>query len=152
MRIFVDGDACPVKEEILAVARAKNIEVIFVVSTASYFCRDWDVTQVLVDNLPQAVDIAIINRIQAGDVVVTQDYGLALLVLGKLGKAISPAGNVFHDQNIDRLLLNRHINFEARKAGVRLKGPKKRSAKDHARFLRNFDTLLENGHKFSDDV
>lgn len=143
MRILVDGDACPVKEEIVAIAQERSLEVIFVVSTASYFNRDWKVKQIVVDSLPQAVDIAIINRVETGDVVVTQDYGLAAIVLGKKGRAISPRGYFFNDDNIDRLLQRRHIHHEARKAGVRIKGPRKRSEEDSARFCRNFQRLLD---------
>ena len=143
MRILVDGDACPVKEDIVAIAQERDIEVIFVVSTASYFNRDWKVKQIIVDSLPQAVDIAIVNRVEVGDVVVTQDYGLAALVLGKKGKAISPRGYFFNDGNIDRLLQRRHIHHEARKAGVRIKAPRKRSEKDRARFCKNFQRLLD---------
>jgi uncharacterized protein YaiI (UPF0178 family) len=143
MRILVDGDACPVKEDIVAIAQERDLDVIFIVSTASYFNRDWKVKQIIVDSFPQAVDIAIVNRVEAGDVVVTQDYGLAALVLGKKGKAISPRGYFFNDDNIDRLLQKRHIHHEARKAGVRVKGPKKQSAKDKKRFHRNFRRLLD---------
>ncbi len=142
MKILVDGDSCPVKEAIIAIAAKKKIEVIFVVSTASYFDRGWNVQKVLVDSLPQAVDIAIINRVEAGDVVVTQDYGLASLVLGKKGRAISPKGFFFDDDNIDRLLLRRHIYQAARNSGERIKGPKKRSEKDNLRFRKNFERLL----------
>ena len=109
MKIFVDADACPVKEAIVEIARKNKVDVVFVVSTAGYFDRGWDAEKVLVDSLPQAVDIAIINRVEAGDVVVTQDYGLAALVLGKHGKAISPRGYIFNDRNIDRVLQQKHI-------------------------------------------
>jgi uncharacterized protein YaiI (UPF0178 family) len=143
MRILVDGDACPVKEDIVAIAQKKKVEVVFVVSIASYFDRGWNVKKITVDSLPQAVDIAIVNRVEAGDVVVTQDYGLAALVLGKTGKAISPKGYLFTEANIDRLLQRRHIHHEARKAGVRLKGPKKLSEKDRIRFRNNFQRLLD---------
>ncbi|MCP4396874.1 MAG: YaiI/YqxD family protein [bacterium] len=143
MKIFVDADACPVKETIVRLSKKCGIPVVFVVSTAGYFDRGWHVEKVLVDSLPQAVDIAIINRVEAGDVVVTQDYGLASLVLGKGGKAISPRGYVFHDQNIDRLMLQRHIHSEARKNGMRTKGPRKRSNKDDVRFSKNFNSVLE---------
>lgn len=143
MKILVDADSCPVKKIIVSVAKEKKIDVVFVVSTASYFDRGWNVQKVLVDSLPQAVDIAIVNRVESGDVVVTQDYGLASLVLGKKGRAISPRGFIFKDTNIDRLLQQRHIYHEARKAGVRLKGPKKRSGEDETRFRRNFARLLD---------
>ena len=143
MKIFVDADACPVKEDIVAIAREKDIGVVFVVSMASYFDRGWKVETIMVDSLPQAVDIAFVNRMAAGDVVVTQDYGLASLVLGKMGKAISPRGHVFNDANIDRLLQTRHIHHEARKAGIRLKGPRKHSEEDQTRFYNNFHRLLD---------
>ena len=155
MRILVDGDACPVKEDIVAIAQERSlqlrsgqaIEVIFVISTASYFDRGWNVKKIVVDSLPQAVDIAIVNRVEVGDVVVTQDYGLAALVLGKKGKAISPRGHLFTDENIDRMLHRRHLHYEARKAGIRVKGPKKRSEKDETRFRRNFTRLLDECQK-----
>ena len=143
MKIFVDADACPVKEEVMAIAREHDTDVVFVVSMAGYFDRGWDVEKVLVDSLPQAVDIAIVNRMEAGDIVVTQDYGLALLVLGKRGKAISPSGYVFTDDNIDRCLQRRQIHADARKAGIRTKGPKKRSHQDRNRFIQRFRTLLQ---------
>ena len=143
MKILVDGDACPVKEAIVAIAKEKNIAVMFIVSTAGYFDRGWNVQKIMVDSLPQAVDIAIVNRVEAGDVVVTQDYGLASLVLGKKGKAISPRGYIFNDDNIDRMLYRRHLHHEARKAGIRIKGPKKRSEKDESRFSKNFSRLLD---------
>ena len=143
MKIFVDADACPVKEIIVRLAKKHAVKVVFVVSTSGYFDRGWKAEKVLVDSLPQAVDIAILNRVEAGDIVVTQDYGLASLVLGKQGKAISPRGRVFHEQNIDRLLQQRQIRFEARKAGIRSKGPRKRSSEDDFRFADVLDRLLE---------
>ncbi len=143
MKILVDGDACPVKETILAIAREKDIRVVFVVSTASYFDRGWNAEKVLVDALPQAVDIAIINRVEPGDIVVTQDYGLASLVLGKQGKAISPRGRIFTNDNIDRLLFQRQLHHHARKSGERVRGAKKRSKKEEQRFSQNFQRLLD---------
>ncbi len=143
MKILVDGDSCPVKEAIVSIAKEKKIDVVFVVSTAAYFDRGWNVQKVLVDSLPQAVDIAIVNRVEAGDVVVTQDYGLASLVLAKKGKALSPRGYIFQENNIDRLLERRHLHYEARKAGLRIKGPKKYSEKDKKRFWKNFIYLID---------
>ena len=143
MRIFVDADACPVKEIIIDAAKERRLDLIFVVSFAGYFDRGWNVQKILVDTSPQAVDLAIINRVAAGDLVVTQDYGLASLVIGKGGLAISPCGKIFHEGNMDGLLLQRHMHHEARKAGARVKGPKKRSHEDDARFRNNFAQLLE---------
>ena len=143
MKILVDGDSCPVKEAIVAIASRRKIDVVFVVSTSGYFDRGWKVQTILVDSLPQAADIAIINRVEAGDVVVTQDYGLASIVLGKHGKAITPRGRIFRERSIDSMLERRHLHHEARKAGIRVKGPKKRSAQDESRFRENFLRLLD---------
>jgi uncharacterized protein YaiI (UPF0178 family) len=143
MKIFVDADACPVKEEIVAIAKEYKLSVTFIVSTAGYFERGWDVEKIMVDSMPQAVDIAIINRLESGDIVVTQDYGLALLVLGKRGRAISPRGFIFTNENIDGCLLRRQMNTEARNAGIRRKGPKKRTHKDRDKFERSFRRLLD---------
>lgn len=142
MRIFVDADACPVKEIIVELAKAHGVPVTFVVSFAGYFDRGWDVERVVVDTSPQSVDIALINRVEAGDIVVTQDYGLASLAVGKGAKTISPSGKIFHDGNIDRMLLQRHIHHEARKAGARMKGPKKRTEEDNTRFREHFTQLM----------
>ncbi len=147
MKILVDADACPVKEAIVSIAKARQLDVLFVVSTASYFDRGWNVRKLLVDSIPQAVDIAIINRVEPGDIVVTQDYGLASLVLGRQGKAISPRGHIFHEDKIDQLLTQRHIRHEARKAGVRMKGQRKRSGKDEARFHKNLTLLIDNSQE-----
>ncbi|MDY0096528.1 MAG: YaiI/YqxD family protein [Candidatus Vecturithrix sp.] len=143
MKILVDGDSCPVKEAIVEIASQRKIAVVFVVSTAGYFDRGWKVQTILVDSLPQAADIAIINLAEAGDIIVTQDYGLASIVLGKQGKAISPRGRIFRDRTIESLLERRYLHHEARKAGVRIKGPKKRSAEDERRFRENFIRLLD---------
>ena len=143
MKILVDGDSCPVKEVIVEIAAQRKIEVVFVVSTSGYFDRGWKVETVLVDSLPQAADIAIINRAEAGDIVVTQDYGLASIILGKKGMAITPRGRIFRDRTIDSLLERRYLHHEARKSGIRVKGPKKRSSEDERRFRENFIRLLD---------
>lgn len=143
MRIFVDADACPVKEIIVDVAKEHGVPVTFVVSFAGYFDRGWDVERVVVDTSPQSVDIALINRVEAGDIVVTQDYGLASLAVSKGAKTISPNGKIFHNDNIDHMLLQRHIHHEARKAGARIKGQRKRTEEDNIYFRKNFMRLLE---------
>ena len=68
------------------------------------------------------------------DIVVTQDYGLAAMVLGKGAVAINQNGLVFSDENMDRLLMERHIGQRIRRGGGRTKGPAKRTKDDDARF------------------
>ncbi len=143
MKILVDADACPVKDIILDLVRQRNLKVIWVVSLNHYSQREDPVQVVVVDALPQAVDIALINRVEPMDIVVTQDYGLAALVLGKKGRAISPAGYIFTEMTMDSLLEKRHLRATARRAGFKIKGPRKRDPKDDQRFRRNFINLLD---------
>lgn len=91
-----------------------------------------------------AVDLALINRASKGDIVVTQDYGVAALALGKGAFAIHNSGKVFSDDNIDGLLMDRHLAKKARisKSKHHLKGPKKRTADDDLRFQKNLLGLI----------
>ena len=90
------------------------------------------------------MDIALINLCQRGDIVVTQDYGVAALALGKGAKAIHQSGRWYTDENIDGLLMERHMAKVARrKSKNHLKGPAKRTEEDDRRFEENFRRLLE---------
>ena len=117
MRIFVDADACPVKDVIFVVAKHYAIQVIIVNSISHYSSFVDGVEYVIVDNVPEAADIAIINRIKAGDILVTQDYGLASLVLGKGVKALHHSGKSYTSKNIDHLLFKRHLSAKIRRSG-----------------------------------
>lgn len=129
MKIFIDGDACSTKKIRRKLARKRGAEVVTVVSIEN--CSDFHQRgdKIVVDSAPQATDIEIFNRMQQGDIVVTKDYGLASLVLGKKGKAISPSGFVYTQKNIEMLLQQRYVNGILRNAGSRRK---KRAAKHHS--------------------
>ncbi len=142
MRILVDADACPVKELIVRTARPKGIPVILF----SDFCHalsDGYSAIVTVDKGRDSVDIALANRTEAGDIVVTQDYGLAALALGKGAKALHPGVMVYTAENIDSLLLTRHIGQKVRRGGGRTKGPRKRTAAEDESFLQALLRLIE---------
>jgi uncharacterized protein YaiI (UPF0178 family) len=128
MRIFIDGDACSTKKIKRKLAAKKGAEILTVVSIEN--CIDIHPTQstIVVDSTPQAADIEIFNRLEQGDIVITKDYGLASLVLGKNGKAMSPNGFVYTKKNIGVLLQQRYVNGVLRSAGIRRK---KRKAKYH---------------------
>jgi len=143
MKILVDADACPVKEVLIHLAKQRRLEVILMVSVDNYFQRQDDVQVVMVDALPQAVDMALINRVEPGDLVVTHDYGLAALVLSKKGRAISPMGYIYNETTMAALLERRYLQSAARRAGIRTKGPKKRHPEDDRRFRRNLLKLLD---------
>ncbi len=134
-KILVDADSCPVKEIIYRVAEETSVSVVVVASVSH--CLDAaseSISFISVDNIPQAADIAIINRISGNDIVVTGDYGLASMVLAKSGVPISPRGYVFKSENIDNLLLKRHIEAKIRRGGGKTSGPKAFSAEDRQKF------------------
>ena len=121
MKIFIDGDACSTKKIIRKLTHKRNAEVVTVVSIEN--CSDFHHKQgtIVVDSTPQAADIEIFNRMSQGDIVVTKDYGLASLVLGKNGKAVSPSGFVYTKKNIEMLLQQRYINGVLRSVNNRRK-------------------------------
>ncbi len=142
MKILVDADACPVKDIIEDIAGNYSLQVIMI-SNPSHNIRSSYSDIIMVDGGAEAVDIAVANRSKAGDIVVTQDYGLASMVLGKGAAAINPSGKIYTMENIDGLLMQRYLNYKARKVGLKTINPRKRSAKDDQRFTRNFTELIE---------
>lgn len=144
MRVLVDADSCPVKAEIIILAAKYEVSVILIMSTAHYNLQETgSVEVVIVESSYQAVDMAIVNRIKSGDIIITQDYGLSALVLSKKGKPISPRGKIFTEKNIDLALSQRHINEKIRRGGGRVKGPKSFTQEDRERFKYNFEVLLQ---------
>ena len=89
-----------------------------------------------------AVDFVLVNRVKPGDIVITQDYGLAAMVLAKRGHVMDQNGREYTNDNIDQLLHSRHIAKKIRLAGGRMKGPKKRSKENNENFERGFKELI----------
>ena len=141
MQILVDADACPVKQIIVRLAKLNNIPVTMVIDT-SHKLNDGYSTVVTVDQQADSVDYALMGLLTINDVVVTQDYGLAAMVIGKGAKAVNQNGLIFTNANMDRLLLERHIGQKIRRSGGRTKGPSKRTKEDDARFEEVFGKLL----------
>lgn len=143
MKILVDADACPVVRQVEKIAKKYNISVILLCDTNHILSSDYSEIKVIGAGA-DAVDLALANLCSRGDVAVTQDYGVAALVLGKGGYAIHQSGKVFTNDNIDGLLMERHIHKKARMASSKnhLKGPKKRTKEDDLRFESAFESLL----------
>ncbi|MCD6386111.1 DUF188 domain-containing protein, partial [Candidatus Sumerlaeota bacterium] len=111
MKIIVDADACPVMEEVLSVASGFSIPVWFVADYSHYFEFDSPLVEVkLVDKARDSVDLYIINYADSGDVVITQDIGLAGILTAKRVYVLSPTGRVFSPRKIDTLLERRHLH------------------------------------------
>lgn len=142
MKVLVDADACPVKHVIVKVARKYSVPVVMLADT-SHILNDGYSEVITVDKSRDSVDIALVNRALKGDVVVTQDYGVAAMALSKGTKAINQNGLIFSDTNIDKLLFERHLAQKVRRSGGRTSGPKKRTKEDDIRFESVFTSLIE---------
>ena len=142
MKILVDADACPVKEIIVREAKARSLRVIMVCDTA-HEIRDGYSETVTVDKGADSADLKLISLSEQGDIVVTQDYGVAAMALGKGLKAVNQNGLIYTADNIDRLLFERFLGKKVRRSGGRTKNMKKRSAEDDAAFERSLRQLLK---------
>jgi len=142
VRILVDADACPVKDIIVKLAKRHSVHVIMICDT-SHVLRDDYAQVVTVDKARDSVDLALANRLKPSDLVVTQDYGVAALALGKGCWVLNQNGMVYDADNIDRLLFERHMGQKIRRAGGRTKGVKKRRPEDDAAFEAALGRILE---------
>lgn len=142
MRIYIDADACPVTRIAEDIARRHGIPVTLLCDTNHMLTSETSEIKVIGAGA-DAVDIALINLCHRGDIVITQDYGVAALALGKGARCIHQSGKWFSDDNIDGLLMDRHLNKKARRSGKHhLKGPAKRTAEDDARFAESFEKMI----------
>ena len=141
MKIVVDGDGCAGREIIEKVAKKNSIKVL-IYCTINHMIRS-DYSEVkIVDDGFQSVDMYVANATEKNDIVVTQDYGVAAMALGKGALAISPRGYIYDNNNIDRLLFERHLSQKNRRAGGRTKGNHKRSKEDDERLYYNLEMLI----------
>lgn len=142
MNILVDADACPVKEIIVRLAKEQQIPVTMLIDT-SHQLNDGYSKIITVDKQADSVDFALMGLLTRDDVVVTQDYGLAAMCLGKGARVVNQNGMVYTNDNIDKLLMERHIGAKVRRGGGRTKGPSKRTKEDNERFENAFRNILE---------
>lgn len=141
MRILIDGDGCPVVPLVLKAAQKHDIPVILVWDEAHL--SQWPgVETVTVSKGADSADFYIVNRAAKGDVVVTQDYGLAAMCLAKQAYPLHQDGMAYTAQNMDGLLAQRHVAKKIRQGGGRLKGPKKRTPAQDKQFMESLEHLL----------
>ena len=133
VKILVDADACPVKKIIVKIAIEFKLDVIMFIDT-SHVYEDGYSTVITVDQARDSVDLALINKTEKGDIVVTQDYGVATMALSKKAYSINQNGLIFDNDNIDNLLYSRYLNAKHMKSGGRVKGPQKRKKEDDEKF------------------
>ena len=141
MKIYIDADGCPVVDITIKIAKEHGIECVILCDTAHEFHRDGAET-VTVSKGADSVDFALLNRVQKGDVAVTQDYGLAAMCLAKGATPIRQDGVIYTNDNIDALLLARHTAKKIRRGGGRLQGAPKRSAEEDIKFQESLENIL----------
>lgn len=141
MRIVIDADGCPVVRIAVDCARRHGLDAVIVCDSAHFFDIDGAET-ITVTKGADSADFRIVNMISRGDIVVTQDYGLAAMALARNARVLNQNGMVYHDGNIDSLLLARHTARKIRNAGGRLKGPSKRTREQDEAFLDSLEKLI----------
>lgn len=145
MRIIIDGDACPVQNEVKELCHLFQLPCIIVKSYDHFSLNEESdfVETIYVDQGADAADYEIVKQTKKGDLIITQDYGLASLTLAKGAYVFHHKGFRYTDENIDRLLQQRHLSAQARKAGERAKGPKAFTKEDRQVFFNKLKTFLE---------
>ncbi len=142
MRVLIDADGCPVIDETIALANQYGWTCLILCDTSHFFERPGAETLTF-DKGADSVDFALVNLAQPGDLVVTQDYGLAAMCLAKRAVAINQNGQQYTAANIDALLLARHTARVIRSTGKHLKGPAKRSEAQNRAFVLALSRLLK---------
>ena len=142
MRILIDSDGCPVVDLTVRLAKKYGIECTILCDTSHEFNRDGAKT-VVVEKGADSVDFKIVNLVGEGDIVVTQDYGLAAMCLARKAIPVSQNGLVYTDKNIDQLLFTRYVSKKIRNAGGRMKGPSKRTPEQDKAFEAALERLIK---------
>lgn len=142
MRILIDADGCPVVRQTIEIARQNSIEVIIFCDTSHIINNDY-AKIITVSKGADSVDFALVNQVLKGDIVVTQDYGLAAMALSRGGNPITQNGLIISDYNLTMLLTTRHESKKARMAGAHLKGPRKRTNDNDTAFCDALKRLIE---------
>lgn len=140
--IYIDADGCPVVGLTIEIAKKFALNVILICDT-SHSIYHTDAETIIVSKGADAADFAITNRVKKGDIVITQDYGLAAMILAKQAFAMNQNGLQFTSDNMGQLLEFRHMSQKVRRSGGRIKGPKKRMKENDEKFEKEFTRLCE---------
>ena len=142
MKLLIDADGCPVVDIAVRLCRHHSCGCILLCDTAHTMNREGAETLVF-DKGADSVDFALVNRVESGDIVVTQDYGLASMCLAKGARVLHQDGWEYTAYNIQALLFQRHESGKYRRAGGRVKGPRKRTSQQDKDFEAALQKLLQ---------
>lgn len=141
--ILVDADACPVVRETETIARKYGLTMTLLCDEHHMINSDYAQVRHVSSGV-DAVDIALMNLCCQGDIVVTQDYGVAAMTLGKGAYVIHHTGMRYTDENIERMLMERHLARKIRRASGKhhIHGPHKFSENDRQRYYKALEALV----------
>jgi len=142
VRVLVDADACPVRREVARATERSGAGAVYFANSSQEGRESKGARVVRVSDLPDAADFAIATQCRSGDIVVTDDAGLAALAASKGARALSSRGRVFRPEDIPLLLEERHRSRKVRRAGGRTRGPSALTAADRRRFAETLAGLL----------
>ena len=144
MKVIIDADACPVTKLATEISKEKSIAVVCICDTSHVITSDY-AQCIICDKGRDSADLVLVNKCSAGDIVITQDYGVASMALAKGAYCINQNGLYYTKDNIDSLLAIRHMALEERRKSSKhhIKGPKKRTPEDDEKFERAFRQLVD---------
>lgn len=144
MKIFIDADGCPVVDITVRAAKRYGIECTIICDTAHSIHHE-GVETIIVDKGADSADFRLVNLVSAGDIAVTQDYGLAAMCLSKRAAVLNQDGKRYTEENISGLLEFRAVSAKTRRSGGRTKGMSKRTAQQDKDFEKALEELIGEG-------
>lgn len=142
MNVLIDADGCPVIDIAVHLCQTYNTACTLLCDTTHAFHLA-HATTLIFDKGADSVDFALVNRVCPGDIVITQDYGLASMCLAKKAIILHQDGWLYTENNIDALLFQRHASRKLRASGARMKGPSKRTSEQDKAFSQALEKLLQ---------
>lgn len=141
-KILIDADGCPVVDETIEIGEAYGIEVILVADTSHVFSYE-DISVIVADKGRDRTDFILLQNVEKDDIVITQDYGLAALVLSRKAHPVSHNGFLYTEDNMDDFLASRYMGSLMRKHKNHGPHMRKRTREDDERFIATLESLLE---------
>ncbi len=140
MKVWIDGDACPDIKKLVSLCHKYRVPVAIVCDDSHEFQLD---EVKMVSTGFQSADMYLLNQIQDHDFVITSDYGVAIIALMKNCIVLNPNGTFYTKENMDYLLLQRHVNAKLRKQKLKVPHQKKRNEVDRNVFLEKVESILK---------
>ncbi|MBR4626737.1 MAG: YaiI/YqxD family protein [Ruminococcus sp.] len=141
MKILIDADGCPVVDIAVRAAKRYGLECTIICDTAHSIQREGADT-IIVDKGADSADFRLVNLVSSGDIVITQDYGLAAMCLSKCAVVLNQDGKRYTEENISGLLEFRAVSAKIRRSGRRTKGMPKRTAQQNKDFEKALNELI----------